>query len=744
MDASAVPHFRNGGLAAAAQTFATRGRQTRGDAATMTDTTLGQSAEKPSTRLPSISDVTTMLKRGDLALAFGVLTILVVLILPLPAMVLDLFLAISITLSILILMTALFIQAPLEFSAFPTILLISTMLRLSLNLASTRLILTHGHEGTAAAGHVIEAFGNFVMGGNFVIGIIVFAILVIVNFVVITKGSGRIAEVAARFHLDSMPGKQMAIDADLSAGLIDEKTAKERRKALEDESGFFGAMDGASKFVRGDAIAGLLVVFINIIGGIIIGVAQQGLGFAEAARSYTLLTVGDGLVTQVPALIVSTAAGLLVSKAGVSGAADKALMKQLSGYPQALGMSAAVMLVLAALPGIPMIPFLALGSGAAALAWKSRKRNQAAVAAEASASAEPTAAAAAAAAADEPISTALKIDDLKIELGYALLPLVNAPDGTDRLTEQIKALRRSLAIEMGFVMPSVRILDNVQLEANSYIIKIKEVDAGSGRVWPNQYMVMDPAGDQVAVPGIHTTEPTFGLPATWVDAALKEEATLKGYTVVDAATVLSTHLTELLKNNMSDLLSYGEVQKLLKELPKEQGELVKDIVPSQINVSGIQRVLQLLLSERISIRDLSTILEGIADALAFSRNPATLVEHVRARLARQICAQNTSPNGYLPLIALSAKWEQAFAESIIGQGEERSLAMAPSKLSEFMTAVRDRFEQAAREGEAPVLVTSAAIRPFVRSLVERFRSQTSVLSQAEIHPRARLKTVGSI
>jgi flagellar biosynthesis protein FlhA len=541
-----------------------------------------------------------------------------------------------------------------------------------------------------------------------------------------------------------MPGKQMAIDADLSAGLIDEKTAKERRKALEDESGFFGAMDGASKFVRGDAIAGLLVVFINIIGGIVIGVAQQELGFAEAARSYTLLTVGDGLVTQVPALIVSTAAGLLVSKAGVSGAADKALMKQLSGYPQALGMSAAVMLVLAALPGIPMIPFLALGSGAAALAWKSRKRNQAAVAAEASAAAAPEAAAAAAAAADEPISAALKIDDLKIELGYALLPLVNAPDGTDRLTEQIKALRRSLAIEMGFVMPSVRILDNVQLEANSYIIKIKEVDAGSGRVWPNQYMVMDPAGDQVAIPGIHTTEPTFGLPATWVDAALKEEATLKGYTVVDAATVLSTHLTELLKTNMSDLLSYGEVQKLLKELPKEQGELVKDIVPGQINISGIQRVLQLLLAERISIRDLSTILEGIADALAFSRNPATIVEHVRARLARQICAQNTSPNGYLPLIALSAKWEQAFAESIIGQGEERSLAMAPSKLSEFMTAVRDRFEQAAREGEAPVLVTSAAIRPFVRSLVERFRSQTSVLSQAEIHPRARLKTVGSV
>ncbi|MDU6728127.1 MAG: flagellar biosynthesis protein FlhA, partial [Bradyrhizobium sp.] len=632
---------------------------------------------------------------------------------------------------------------PLEFSSFPTILLISTMLRLSLNLASTRLILSHGHEGTDAAGHVIQAFGSFVMGGNFVIGIIVFAILVTVNFVVITKGSGRIAEVAARFHLDSMPGKQMAIDADLSAGLIDEKVAKMRRKELEDESGFFGAMDGASKFVRGDAVAGLLVVFINIIGGIIIGVAQQGMSFGDAARSYTVLTVGDGLVTQVPALIVSTAAGLLVSKAGVSGAADKALMQQFSGYPQALGLSAAVMLVLALLPGIPTLPFLALGGGAAALAIKARRQKDVAKAVEAAEAAAP-AAAATAAAAEEPIANALKIDDLKIELGYALLPLVNGPDGTDRLTDQIKALRRSLAIEMGFVMPSVRSLDNVQLEANTYIIKIKEVDAGSGKIWPNQFMVMDPGGNQVAVPGIHTTEPTFGLPATWVDAGLKEEATLKGYTVVDAATVLSTHLTELLKANMSDLLSYGEVQKLLKELPKEQSELVKDIVPTQITISGIQRVLQLLLSERISIRDLSTILEGIADALAFSRNPATIVEHVRARLARQICAQNTSPMGYLPLIALSPKWEQAFAESLIGQGEERSLAMQPSKLSEFMTATRDAFERAAREGESPVLVTSAAIRPFVRSLVERFRAQTTVLSQAEIHPRARLKTVGSV
>ena len=702
----------------------------------MTDTT---SAERGETALSRLVDLGTMLRRSDIGLAVAMMAILVVLILPLPALLLDFSLAISITFSVLILMTSLFIQAPLEFSAFPTVLLIATMLRLALNLASTRLILAHGHEGTSAAGHVIEAFGGFVMGGNFVIGIIVFTILVIVNFVVITKGSGRIAEVAARFHLDAMPGKQMAIDADLSAGLIDEKEARRRRKNLEDESGFFGAMDGASKFVRGDAIAGLLVVLINVIGGMIIGILQQNLSFADAAHFYTLLTVGDGLVTQVPALIVSIAAGLLVSKAGVTGAADKALLSQLSTYPKALGMSAAVMLVMSLLPGIPMIPFLILGGGTAALAYTINRRNKQAIAAE-----TKKTEVAQAAPVEEPMSAALKMDDLKIELGYALLPLVNAPDGSDRLTEQIKALRRSLAIEMGFVMPAVRILDNVQLDANSYVIKIKEVEAGTGKVWHGQYMVMDPAGNQVTLPGVHTTEPTFGLPATWIDAALKEEASVKGYTVVDAATVLATHLTELIKANMSELLSYGEVQKLIKELPKEQSELVKDIVPSLITISGIQRVLQILLAERVSIRDLATILEGIADGLGTTRNPAMLAEHVRARLARQLCAQHMTGAGHLPIIALTAKWEQAFAESIVGQGDDRSLAMQPSKLTEFINLVREKFEQAARDGEAPVLVTSPGIRPFVRGIVERFRAQTSVMAQSEIHPRARLKTVASI
>jgi flagellar biosynthesis protein FlhA len=695
--------------------------------------------------LPSMGNMSALAKRSDLFLAFGVMGILVVLVFPLPPLLLDLLLAVSIIVSVLILMTSLFIEEPLEFSIFPTVLLVSTMLRLALNLASTRLILAHGHEGTAAAGHVIEAFGNFVMSGNFVIGVIVFAILIIVNFVVITKGSGRIAEVAARFTLDAMPGKQMAIDADLSAGLIDEQVAKERRKALEDESSFYGAMDGASKFVRGDAIAALLITFINVVGGIIIGVAQQSMGFGEAARTYTLLTCGDGLVSQVPALIVSTAAGLLVSKAGVRGAADKALGKQLSNYPKALGMSAAVMGAIALLPGIPMLPFVTLAGGAAWLARKIDQQNKARAALGVTTSgsaAEPGGAAGAPR--EEPIADVLKMDDLKIEIGYALLPLVNSPDGSDRLTEQIKALRRQLASEVGFVMPSVRILDNVQLEANAYVIRVKEIDAGSGTVFPNLFMAMDPMGGQVQLPGHHMLEPTFGLPCTWLDGGLRDEAQLRGYTVVDAATVMSTHLAEVIKAHMSELLSHVEVQKLLKELPKEHTELIKEIVPAQISTTGIQRVLQYLLTERVSIRDLGTIVEGVSEVCATLKNPRDIAEHVRTRLARQICAQYTAPGGHMPIITLSPQWEQAFLESIVGHGDDRHLAMQPSRLSEFVNTVRDRFEEAARLGEMPVLVTSVGSRPFVRSIIERFRRETPVLSQGEIHARVRLRTVGSV
>ena len=676
------------------------------------------------------------LRRGDLALALGMIAILVVLILPVPRLLLDLLLALSITFSVLVLLTSLFIVRPLEFSSFPAVLLIATMLRLALNLASTRLILAEGHTGSAAAGHVIEAFGGFIMQGNFVIGLIVFAILVIVNFVVITKGSGRIAEVAARFSLDAMPGKQMAIDADLSAGLINEQEAKLRRRQLEEESSFYGAMDGAAKFVRGDAIAGLLITFINLIGGLIIGVGQMGVSFAEAVHSYTLLTVGDGLVSQIPALVVSTAAGLLVAKAGVAERTDRALFGQLSAHPRALATTSGLLAVLAVLPGLPLLPFLLLSAASGGLAWHLGRR--------AGAPAGPAEdAAALAAPAEEPISAALAMDPLRLELGYGLLPLIGEAGGP-RLTDQIKALRRQLAGELGFVMPPVRIQDNIQLPANTYVVKLKEIETGRGELRPNLLLVMDPKGDRIGLPGEETTEPTFGLPAMWLAENLREEASFRGYTVVDPATVLTTHLTEIIKDNLAELLTYAETQKLLDELSKDYQKLIDDLVPGRISVAGIQRVLQTLLAERISIRDLALIVEAIGEAVASSQNVIVITEHVRARLARQISNANTAEAGYIPLLTLSPDWEQAFAEALTGQGDERQLAMAPSRLQAFIARLRETFEQHALRGELPVLITSPLVRPYVRSVVERFRPATVVLSQNEIHAKARIRTLGQV
>ena len=678
------------------------------------------------------------LKRGEMVLALGVVAILSVLILPLPTWILDISLALSITLAVLILMVGLFIEKPLEFSSFPTVLLIATMLRLALNLASTRLILSHGSEGTAAAGHVIQAFGGFVMGGNFVIGVIVFTILVIVNFVVITKGSGRIAEVAARFSLDSMPGKQMAIDADLSAGLIDEGKAKSRRKELEDESNFFGAMDGASKFVRGDAVAGLVITAINVVAGIFIGVVQQGLSLSEATHTFTLLSVGDGLVSQIPALVISTAAGMLVSKAGIRGSTDKALFGQLGAHPAALGVASFLALCLSLVPGVPFVPFIVLSALAGGAAFKVIEKQDKQKVDEAAA-----VQAAIAPPKEEPITTALQIDQIRLELGYGLLALINGENGT-RLTDQVRALRRTLAQEMGFIMPSVRIQDNLQLGANGYILRVKEIEVGRGELRPNMLLVMDPRGEPIALNGENTHEPTFGLPAQWVQESMRDEAQFRGYTVVEPQTVITTHLTEVVKDNMAELLSYTETQKLIDELDKPQQKLVADIVPSQISMGSVQRVLQNLLAERISIRDLPTILEGIAEACGFSRNISIVTEHVRARLARQISDSNTNDQGIITLVSLSPQWEQAFAEALTGQGEDRHLSMAPSRLQEFIGAIRSNFERFAMQGETPVLLTSPTVRPYVRSIVERFRAITVVMSQNEIHPRARIKTLGTI
>ena len=691
--------------------------------------------------LPKLSpkEVWSWLARGDVGLAVGVICIILLLVLPVPAILIDLLLALSIASAVLVLMTALLIRKPLEFTAFPTVLLVTTLYRLGLDIAATRLVLTHGHEGGDPAGHVIQAFGSLIIGGNFIIGMIIFAILVLVNFVVITKGSGRIAEVSARFTLDSMPGKQMAIDADLSSGLIDDREAKRRRKELEQESTFFGAMDGASKFVRGDAMAALVIVGVNIVGGLLIGVLQHHVPFGVAASTYTMLSIGEGLVSQIPALVISIAAGLLVSKAGVEGPADKALVLQLARNPVSLGMVSATAGVVGLVPGMPLIPFALIALGAGALAWRTARSPKAAdVEAAATAAAQ-----AGAPAAEEPISAALAIDDVKIELGYGLLALINDTEGR-KLTDQIKALRRTLATEFGFVTPQVRILDNMRLPSQGYRISIREMEAGAGEVRIGQLMAMDPRGGQVELPGEHVREPAFGLPASWVAEDLREEATFRGYTLVDPATVLTTHLTEILKEAMPDLLGYADVQKLIRDLPADQKKLADDLIPSVMPATTVVRVLQALLKERVSIRDLPGILEGIGEAAPHTTGVVAIVEHVRAKLARQLCFANRGDDGALPIITLSPEWEHAFAESLIGPGEEKQLALAPSKLGDFIRQVRDSFERAAQAGETAVLLTSPGVRPYVRSIVERFRGQTVVMSQNEVHPRAKLKTVGVV
>ena len=674
------------------------------------------------------------MRRGEIALAAGVIGILAVLIVPLPTWLLDIGLALSIAVSILVLMVVLFIERPLDLNSFPTLLLIVTMLRLSLNLATTRLILAHGHEGPAAAGHVIQAFGSLLMQGNFIIGLVVFIILVIVNFVVITKGATRIAEVSARFHLDAMPGKQMAIDADLSSGLLTEDEARAKRKELEQESNFYGSMDGASKFVRGDAIAGLLITAINIIGGMIIGMAQQGLPFGQAADTYTRLSVGDGLVSQIPALVISVAAGMLVTKAGVEGSADKALGKQLAGYPQALGIVAMTAFIAGLLPGMPLIPFWVIAVGSAILAFRLWREQERVLI---SPKADPVDVAPAA---EEPITSALAMDELKIELGFGLLALVNEVQGR-KLTDQIKALRRQIAQDLGFVMPAVRILDNMALASESYVIRVKELEAGKGELRLGRLLTMDSRGGAPDLPGEVVREPAFGMPAAWIEDGLREEALFRGCTVVDPATVLTTHLTEVVKENMAELLSIAEVQKLIRELPKEHQKLVEDTIPSSMSWAALQRVLQNLLRERVSIRDLGAIVEAASEVAG--QDAVTITEHVRGRLGRQLCAANQAPDGALPILTLSAEWEQAFAESLIGE-RERQLALPPSQVHDFVAAVRDAFDRAAQIGESPVLLTSPMIRPYVRSLVERFRGHTVVLSQNEVHPRAKLRSVGAV
>ena len=705
-------------------------------------------------------NIKTLMQNTDLLMATSLIALMLILILPLPVWLLDLGLTLSFSLAVLILMTTMFIKKPLELSSFPTLLLFVTFIRLSLNVASTRVILTEGYQGTHAAGHVIEAFGGFLMNGNTLIGIVVFIILLIVNFIVVTKGSGRIAEVSARFSLDAMPGKQMAIDAELSSGAIDENVAKQRRKELEDESGFYGSMDGAAKFVRGDAIAGLMITMINIVFGIIIGTTEHGMSIGEAGKTYVFLTIGDGLVTQIPALLISMAAGILVTKAGVEGSVDKAVLQQLGGYPKPIGISAVMILCFAAMPGMPKVPFFLIAiifGGISFYIYKTRKdaikkldqkgKKQPRADGSITNTDETGEDDAPPQTEEQMIATALHIDAVRLELGYGLIPLVKgtlAGQTVAKLPDQIKNLRKTLVSEMGFIAPSIRIQDNLQLSSDSYTIYVKDIEVGSGTLRPGCVMVLSPSGDPITITGEATNDPAFGLPALWISPTERDNAIMNGYTVVEPAAVLMTHLTEVVKDHMPDLLSYGETQKLLDQIRDDHKKLIEDVIPEKISVTILQRILQNLLKERVSIRDLPTILEAISEIAGQTRNIILLVEHVRQALSRTICQSYIQDDGVLNVVSVGPQWEENFETSLSSQGDIRQLAMSPSQMQAFVKVVNETFEDQMRKGHYAVLMTSASIRPFVRMVLERMSPSTPILSQFEIHPKIKIKTVAQI
>jgi len=679
----------------------------------------------------------------DLLFAAGIVALVAVLVLPMPTWLVDIGLSTSITLSVLILMVAIWIEKPLDFSAFPTVLLVATLLRLALNLATVRLILAGGHKGLGAAGSVIHGFASFVVGGDFVIGVVVFAILVIINFMVVTKGAGRIAEVAARFSLDAMPGKQMAIDADLSAGMITDEQARARRKELEQESSFFGAMDGASKFVRGDAVAAIIVTLVNAIGGIVIGTLRHGLDVSHAATLYTTLTIGDGIVSQIPALIVSLGAGMLVSKGSVRGSTHTTFIAQLGGHSKPLFLASGLSALFALLPGLPLLPFAVLsiaGAGGGVLVRRVEQR-RAQVAAAAARSEENVGASK-----DEPLSELMKVDEIRIELGMGLVPLttvtVGAPDGG--LTEKIRKLRRAIALDYGFVLPSVRIRDNVDLAAGEYALQVLGVEIARENMVLGRLLAFSPGGQPLKISGVDAIEPSFRIPARWIEPRQRVEAGREGLTVVDIETVLTTHLSETVKANMSQLMSYSATQKLLDGLGSDYQKLVQDLIPAILPMTTVQKVLANLLAERVSIRHLTLILEAMHEAAGFTRNVRLISEHVRGRLALQICRSLQGADGLVAVVPLSPEWDREISQAIVADGDQRSFALAPSRTQEFVQAVRVRLAAASAQGAWPAILTSAEARPFVRGLVERINSTVAVISHAEVHPRCKLRMLEPI
>ena len=681
------------------------------------------------------SNIGLLLKQGDLWLILGIFGTVLLLIFPVPPLLLDLLLTISIAISLLILLVILYVEEPADFTGFPTLLLFITLFRLALNVASTRLILLDGY-----AGHVIEAFGNFVVRGNYIVGLVVFFILVLINFIVITKGAGRIAEVAARFTLDAMPGKQMAIDAELSAGVITESEARTRRKKVEQEADFYGAMDGASKFVRGDAIAAILITLINVLGGFGIGVMQRGLSVTESLQRFTLLSIGDGLVSQVPALITSMAAGLLVTRAAAKNNLGTELRNQLLLYPRALSILSGMLFVLAFIPGLPTFPFLVLAICTALVARGLKKSKAAGVKEQAVAAKE---AEAVQKKEPEKLESLLQVDAFQIELGYGLVNLADQRKGGD-LLERVTGVRRNFTQEMGVIIPPIRLRDNLQMKPNEYRFLIKGAPVAQGSIMPGYWLAMNASNSKAVLKGIPTTEPVFQLPATWITDSERKNAELGGFTVVDSASVLVTHLSETVKRYCHEILSRQDVQSLLDHLKQTHATVVNELVPAQLTVGQVQRVLQNLLAEGISIRNLSSILEKVGDYAHLTKNPDELAEHARRALGVQIIRPFQNENGAIRAITLDPRLEQQIAQGIRQTPNEVNLVLEPNLARHIIQKLSNYVQQMVAAGQQPLLLCAPQIRLAFKRFFESAFAELAVLSYAEIPSRIEVQSAGTV
>ena len=676
-------------------------------------------------------------KNVDLIMAFALMAILGVMLVPLPAFMLDIALTLSLTSSLLILLVALYTNKALEFSVFPSLLLITTLFRLSLNVATTRLVLSQGHTGESAAGAVIHAFGSFVVGDNYIIGFIVFVILVVINFIVITKGSGRVAEVAARFTLDAMPGKQMAIDADLNAGLINEDQARKRRKEIEGEADFYGAMDGASKFVRGDAIAGILITIVNVIGGLLIGVLQHGLDIAMAAQFYTKLSIGDGLVSQIPALIISTAAGIIVTRSSSGKDMGTEVVGQLFLKPRALYIGAAVMAILA-LVGLPPIPFLLVSASLAGLGWMidrfqlDQVQKDQKMADDVAAKPEK-----------ERIESLLPLDLVELEVGYGLINIVESDESGD-LLERIVSIRKQFALDLGVIVPSIHIRDNLQLEPGEYRLMIKGNKVGGGTLRPEYMLAMDPGNTVGRIDGIPTKEPAFGLDALWIAKSAKEEAEMSGFTVVDLPTVMATHLTEIIRTHAHELLGRQEASNLVDNFKKSYPKVVEDLIPDPLSLGMVVKVLQNLLREQVSIRDLLTIFETLADEAYRTKDTDLLTEAVRRSLARGITSRYRNDDGRVPVLSLDPRLEELIANSLLQTEQGVQLVMDPRVAHAMIEGIAQSIEHHPEIAGQPILLTSPTARRHIFKLTSRFIPQLVVLSHNELAADAHIASVGTV